>query len=405
MTVHWFVEPHEVTSRIDRLNGLLDLSVELPESPFPRDGYVDLCAFDIIYEDLFPMMVSAVAEHHGDDHVDFVTTLPDAVGYFLPTYSFSASFAEPVPLSPASFAEAVWFNPGDDPTGSIAIATNNFVISGDSRSWVVYGYSRWDAIFVWSTSRSRPWLAQGNTFLSPAELFEAYVVPGEPGARWSDAGRGTVRVGHSVVARERVLTMTDLRALVINQTHAVAEHLREFFGAENAITWESPLVEGPLRSRAPFFSVFEVSPTGDFPYWTYVSAGSLNHAMVADDHNVEFVIASATQDPRMVQHLAENSYYHCGPCSQRLDLGHRLPVGAPWVPGATVDATLVSLPYPYGEDLEYVQWDGRHTRVLWLMPITTSELDFARREGNERLEQLFETNHVEFTDLSRPSVV
>ena len=204
MTVRWFVEPHEVTSRIDRLSGLLDLSVELPESPFAEGGYVDLCAFDIIQEDAFPLMVSAVAQHHGDDHVDFVTTRPDAVDYFLSAYGFSASFAAPVPLSPATFDDAVWFEPRGDPTGAIKLAANNFVISGDSRHWVIYGYSRWDAIFVWSDSRSRPWLAHGDTFLSPDELLEAYVSPGVPGARWSEAGtRRGCPDRDPVVARRR----------------------------------------------------------------------------------------------------------------------------------------------------------------------------------------------------------
>ena len=127
--------------------------------------------------------------------------------------------------------------------------------------------------------------------------------------------------------------------------------------------------------------------------------------MAAEPHTVEFVIASSTQDARMVHRLEVNSFYHCGPPDQRLDLGHRVPIGEPWVPGATVDATLVSLPYPYGDELEHVHWHDRHARLLWLMPIAQSELEFARRQGNERLEELFETNHVEPMDLFRASVV
>ncbi|WP_421735118.1 suppressor of fused domain protein [Cellulomonas sp.] len=201
------------------------------------------------------------------------------------------------------------------------------------------------------------------------------------------------------------MATSDLLSVAAAETAAIERHLLGFFGAQAKISPQAPLSEGPLRSRAPFFTAYEVAPTPSRPLWTYVSAGSLSEAMTGETHNVEFVIASETQDPRMVQHLAENSHYHCGPSSQRLDLGHRLPIGEPWVPGATVDAVLVSLPFPYGEDLEYVEWNGRHTRVLWLMPITQSELDFARREGNERLEELFETYHVEFMDFSRPPVV
>ena len=60
----------------------------------------------------------------------------------------------------------------------------------------------------------------------------------------------------------------------------------------------------------------------------------------------------------------------------RLDHGHTVPIGEPWLPGSACDHLLVSLPYPFGPELEMCRWDGGHARLLWLLPITEAERDF-----------------------------
>lgn len=96
--------------------------------------------------------------------------------------------------------------------------------------------------------------------------------------------------------------------------------------------------------------------------------------------------------------------YHAGPESQRLDVGHTLPIGEPWfVPGA-LDHLLVSQPYAYGPDLEGLRWKTGQARLLSLMPITVAERDFKVAHGQEALEQRLEDAAVDFLNPSRASV-
>lgn len=51
--------------------------------------------------------------------------------------------------------------------------------------------------------------------------------------------------------------------------------------------------------------------------------------------------------------------------------------------GATPDHFLVSLPYPYGPQLEHCDAAGTHVQVLWLDPITAAEAAYRRERGLE----------------------
>jgi hypothetical protein len=105
-----------------------------------------------------------------------------------------------------------------------------------------------------------------------------------------------------------------------------------------------------------------------------------------------------------VELLAMNAYYHAGPPDQRLDLGHTVPIGEPWLPGSACDHALISAPYPWGTDLEVCDWVGGHARLLWYLPITEAERDHKRDRGLEALEQRFEDARLDFADSNRASV-
>jgi hypothetical protein len=98
------------------------------------------------------------------------------------------------------------------------------------------------------------------------------------------------------------------------------------------------------------------------------------------------------------------AYYHGGPPEQRLDHGHTVPIGEPWVEGSACDHFLVSLPYPFGPDLERCKWDSGHARLLWLLPITTTERDFKAEHGLEALEQRLEKAAIHYWEPDRPAV-
>jgi hypothetical protein len=84
---------------------------------------------------------------------------------------------------------------------------------------------------------------------------------------------------------------------------------------------------------------------------------------------------------------------------------HSLPIGEPWLEGATCDHFLVSLPYPFGEDLEICRCDETQVQILWLLPITAAERGFKKANGVDALEELFDRAAIEYWRIDRDSVV
>jgi Suppressor of fused protein (SUFU) len=137
--------------------------------------------------------------------------------------------------------------------------------------------------------------------------------------------------------------------------------------------------------------------------WTYVSAGAWEVTQ-RDGHRLEFVVTTQRDEAAAVDLLAMTAYYHAGPLEQRLDVGHTIPIGAPWLDESACDHLLISVPYPYGPDLEVCVWQRGHARLLWLLPITEAERDFRATNGLEALEARFDKQAIEFWDPRRPSV-
>ena len=105
---------------------------------------------------------------------------------------------------------------------------------------------------------------------------------------------------------------------------------------------------------------------------------------------------------RAVELLAMTVFYHRG---GKLGLGHTLPLGEPWMEGSMCDHFLVSLPYPFGPDLEIVHVGDRHVEFLWLLPITEAERDLKVADGLETLESRFEEVGLHYWEIDRTSVV
>jgi hypothetical protein len=179
---------------------------------------------------------------------------------------------------------------------------------------------------------------------------------------------------------------------------ALAEHVqRNFPGrAIEALTWEA----GPVRDQNPHFKVLRVEPGGGAGLWTYVSVGGWA-ATEGQRRGLEFIITTQVPDPRAVELLAMTVYYHRG---GTLGIGHTIPIGQPWLPGSRCDHCLVSLPYPWGPDLQTCHVGDLHVDFLWLLPITRQERDFKIANGLEALESLFEERGLQYWDAHRPSV-
>jgi len=181
---------------------------------------------------------------------------------------------------------------------------------------------------------------------------------------------------------------------------ALREHVAGFFRghAVTAHTWESRQV----ARLNPAFFVMEMGPGERTSAWTYLTAGA-GRGPPDGGRRLEFVLCAPEPSQRHVQLLYMTAHYHL--TGEALGVGHMFAIGQPWVPGSSLDCMLVSLPYPFGPALEVFDRGEHHARLLWLMPVTSAERAFARTNGAEALEALFDANGVDYLDPARPSVV
>lgn len=184
---------------------------------------------------------------------------------------------------------------------------------------------------------------------------------------------------------------------------ALDRHVRTFFAGHPVGTADHDLGDG-RRGTVPGLRVLEVGPGPRGDYWTYVTAGRGSRAD-RDGHRLEFVLTAPVRDPRFADLIAMTAHYHRGPRPHPLDVGHSLPVGGPWVPGSACDHILVNLPYLHGPDLEVCRLPGGHARLLWLLPVTASEIAFRREHGTEALERRFDDAGILPPALHRAPVV
>lgn len=183
---------------------------------------------------------------------------------------------------------------------------------------------------------------------------------------------------------------------------ALRRHVERFFdGQQVDVLGAAP---GPVKRRVPAFDVLRVAPGARINAWTYISVGSWE-AVHEDGHGLEFTLITSADTPRAVEVLAMNAYYHAGPPSQRLDVGHTVPIGEPWLPSSACDHLLASLPYLFGPQFEMCHWRGGHARLLWLLPITAAERDFKAAHGLDALEHRFESEGLDYLDPGRTSLV
>ncbi|MBE2317743.1 suppressor of fused domain protein [Solirubrobacter sp. CPCC 204708] len=185
---------------------------------------------------------------------------------------------------------------------------------------------------------------------------------------------------------------------------ALRAHLTGFFAGHRIELRDWPL--GPILRRVPAFGVYAVAPGPRLTSaWTYVTTGCWDALHDRQGHGLEFVLSAATDGDRHVELLTMLAHYHAGPASQRMDWGHTVPIGEPWLPGSHLTHELISLPYAFGPQLERCAFDGGHIRILAVQPISEAERDFKAAHGVEALERRFEEEGIAWTDPFRPSVL
>lgn len=181
---------------------------------------------------------------------------------------------------------------------------------------------------------------------------------------------------------------------------ALRAHLAKTFSGQ-AITTLRVDTLGRLDHAAPDFCVLEVAPSPDGAVWIYVTCGT-SRIQHPDTERLEFLTVSSERSARVAELLTMTAYYHA---TETLGLHHLFGLGEPWVEGSSLTAGYISLPYPWGQELELFDHGEQQVKVYWLMPIHEDERALARREGSEALEQRFEDTEIAYWDLRRRSVV
>jgi hypothetical protein len=181
----------------------------------------------------------------------------------------------------------------------------------------------------------------------------------------------------------------------------VGRHVTRYFRGHSVFVVDVPAA---FRERVPGLEILEVGAGHRTRLHTYVTLGCWE-AVQSGGVGVEFLLSAREPDVAHAATLAEVAARHCGTPEQRLDRGSVVPLGRPWTPGSACDRLLVTLPYPYSPELEWCRWRRNVARLLWLMPITPVEAEYADAHGVEALERRFEETEVHFADPERPSVV
>jgi len=165
------------------------------------------------------------------------------------------------------------------------------------------------------------------------------------------------------------------------------------------LPWEAPQAEALL----PRFRVARIDPANTGEPTVYLSCGAWE-ATAGAGLGQEFFLLAPGPDEAHVDTIAAVALAHVLSRGM-LDLGSIVPLGRPWLPASRCDRLLVTLPYPYGPNLERVAAaPGFDLAFRWLLPITAAEAALAQAQGVEALEARLERARADFLDPVRPSV-
>ena len=182
-----------------------------------------------------------------------------------------------------------------------------------------------------------------------------------------------------------------------NYYDAIRRHYAECWGVKPEVLLSQ---KGPISELPSEFRVLVFAPSERRKMWTYATACmSQRH----DQLPVELHLFAPHRNDDIVELLVVTSHYHR--TGEWLGLGHSVNFGRPWWNGSICVHGLISLPYLDGPKLEWMEFGQAKVKFLWLIPVTSSEVEFKRAKGLAALERKFEKAKFNYLDPKRPSVV
>lgn len=180
-------------------------------------------------------------------------------------------------------------------------------------------------------------------------------------------------------------------------TPSIRSHYEKSWGKAEGV---SPFDQGPVSELPAGFEVLIFPPRSERSMWTYATVGM---AQPGDEDPIELHLFSPDRSEAITEILYAVAHYHR--TGTLLGLGDSVNFGRPWLPEATCDHGLISLPYLDGPVLEVGAIGGDTIHFYWLVPITAAEKAYKARHGLEALETRFEEGALDYLNPARRSMV
>ncbi|MEU7168166.1 hypothetical protein AB0A70_26555 [Streptomyces morookaense] len=125
---------------LSRSAATFHLDARLPDQVFKEDAEDSLfCDFDAVLTPEFWPALRAMAQWHGDRHVELLVLEPDCDGFYLPEYRMYPALSLSVEAGVDDYWAAIGYEPDGDVMGSIAISANVIAVTGPSGKWGCWG--------------------------------------------------------------------------------------------------------------------------------------------------------------------------------------------------------------------------------------------------------------------------
>jgi hypothetical protein len=169
--------------------------------------------------------------------------------------------------------------------------------------------------------------------------------------------------------------------------------------AVDIVRWE----QDGIRRNLPDLAIVRVAPPASGGPWIHLTAGASIDPM-EDGYGLEFLLAAPADEPLAVKLLSMVVELQADP-RYPLHMGQVLEIGQPWLPGASCDHLLVTLPGAFDPELEWLTHGERRVRFVWLVPITAAEAAFGREKGFVALQERLGAAGVDPVALVRASAI
>lgn len=167
----------------------VDLDARLPDWPFRGvRGHAVIFEYDRILGGSFGDVLAALVDAYGDDTVTALGVEPPLF-YYRDEYGLFPAFRIAGERVRIDYGDALRFEPGGDPTGSLGDSLDVIAISGSSGAWSVFGQRDWEIGLLRTVEPNGVWLDAGVPWFDVDVDLNAIRSPAGWGVALSESDR------------------------------------------------------------------------------------------------------------------------------------------------------------------------------------------------------------------------